>query len=248
MKKDFLGKFAKAKPIIGMIHLKGENDEDVFARAKKEIDIYIANGIDGIILETYFGDYHQLERIMDYVDKADLKVPYGVNCLNFDHMGFYLANKYHADFVQLDSVVGHVKPRDEATLAAFLQLEREASQAALIGGVRFKYQPLLSKRSLSEDLQIAVERCDGICVTGDETGKTTPIEKIKEFKEVIGDFPLIVAAGITKETLIEQMSIADAAIVGSYFKDTRKDTGDVCAAHVKEIMDLMEEYRDKQDD
>lgn len=243
MKKDFLGKFDQKKPIIGMIHLKGINDEDVFERAKKEIDIYIENGIDGIILESYFGNYYQLERILDYVKNADLKIPYGVNCLNFDHMGFYLANKYDADFVQIDSVVGHIKPRDEATMEAFLELERANCDAALIGGVRFKYQPILSENTVEKDLIIAMDRCDGICVTGEATGATTPLDKIIQFKETIKDFPLIVAAGITKETLISQMQVADAAIVGSYFKDTRKDTGDVCGEHVKEIMDMMKEFR-----
>ena len=55
-----------------MIHLKGKDDEDVFERAKKEIAIYIEHGVDGIILETYFGNYYQLERILEYVEKSNL--------------------------------------------------------------------------------------------------------------------------------------------------------------------------------
>lgn len=35
-------------------------------------------------------------------------------------MGFELATKYNASYIQVDSVVGHVKPRDEATLEEFL--------------------------------------------------------------------------------------------------------------------------------
>ncbi|MEG0077595.1 BtpA/SgcQ family protein [Anaerorhabdus sp.] len=245
MSRDFLSLFKNKKPIIGMIHLKGTDDEDVFERAKKEIDIYINNGIDGIILETYFGNYIQLERILNYVEQSNLSIPYGVNCLNVDHLGFHLANKYHAQFIQIDSVVGHVKERDEPSLHEFFKIERENSEASLIGGVRFKYQPVLSERTVEEDLKIAMTRCDGICVTGEATGENTSIEKIKLFKEVVGDFPVIVAAGITKDTLVEQMNIADAAIIGSYFKDTRIDTGDVCAEHVKEITDIMNRMRGK---
>lgn len=245
MSKDFLSLFQNEKPIIGMIHLKGKDDEDVFERAKKEIAIYIEHGVDGIILETYFGNYYQLERILEYVEKSNLPVVYGVNCLNVDHLGFHLANKYHAQFVQIDSVVGHVKERDEPSLHEFFKIERENSDACLIGGVRFKYQPVLSSHTVEEDLKTAMTRCDGICVTGEATGENTSIEKIKQFKDTVGNFPVIVAAGITKETLEEQMSIADAAIIGSYFKDTRIDTGDVCAEHVKEITDIIKRMRGK---
>lgn len=242
--RDFLGLFKNKKPIIGMIHLKGENEADVLERAKKEIDIYIKNGLDGIILENYFGNYYQLEKIVKYVSESDIKIPFGINCLNFDAMGFYLANKYNADFIQIDSVVGHVKPRDEYTMEAFLKKNRKKSNAALLGGVRFKYQPILSENSVEEDLKIAMTRCDGICVTENATGEETSMEKIGNFRNVLGDFPLIVAAGVTLENIEKQMEICDAAIIGSYLKDTRKDDGEVSEKHVKEIVNKMNKIRE----
>ena len=45
------------------------------------------------------------------------------------------------------------------------------------------------------------------------------------------------------ETVFEKLSLADAAIVGSTFKDTRKDSGDVCAEHVREFMERVFELR-----
>ncbi len=63
-------------------------------------------------------------------------------------------------------MVGHVKPRDEASLQAFFDLYRaKKQQQKLIGGVRFKYQPMLSEKSVEEDLKIAQQRCDAIAVT-----------------------------------------------------------------------------------
>ena len=62
-------------------------------------------------------------------------------------------------------------------------------------------------------------------------------------KPPANDFPLIVAAGVTVENVKEQLKICDAAIVGSYFKDTRKDTGDVKSEHVREFMDVVKELR-----
>lgn len=250
MKKQtsFLALFKQKKPIIGVIHLKGESDEAVLEQAKKEINIYVENGIDGILMENYFGDYRQLETAIQYIKSLDLTIPIGVNCLNVDVMGFVLANRYKLDFLQLDSVVGHVKERDEASIEAFLDLYRAKSEALVIGGVRFKYQPVLSVHSLEADIAIAKTRCDAIAVTEDATGQETSMAKILQFRKALGDFPLIVAAGVTCENVEEQLAVCDAAIVGSYFKDTRVDTGDVSAEHVRAFMEQVNKIRSKEND
>lgn len=245
-KKGFLTLFRNEKPIFGMLHLKGIDDEDVFERFKKELDIYVKGGVDAVIVENYFGRYNNLEKALAYVEQANIGIPYGVNCLNVDQMGFELADKYHAAFVQLDSVVGHVRPRDEETLTAFFKLYRERYNVMILGGVRFKYQPVLSENSVEEDLKIAMTRCDAVCVTQDATGQETSMEKIKQFRAGLGDFPLIIGAGVTPNNVAEQFEIADGAIVGSYFKDTHKDDGELCADHVKEMMDAVKRIRGEQ--
>ena len=242
-KKGILSLFQNKKPIIGMIHLKGTTDEEIFERAKKEIQIYIDNGIDGLMLENYYGNFRHLEKILQYVSASGIKTPYGVNCLNVDAMCFELAIKYKVHFLQIDSVVGHVKPRDEATLDAFFKLYRSKCPAYLIGGVRFKYQPVLSEHTVEEDLKTAMTRCDAIAVTQNATGEETSMEKIKLFKDTIGEFPLVIAAGVTAENAAKQMAVGDMAIVGSYFKDNFKDEGDVCAEHVRILMEEMRKLR-----
>ena len=92
-KKGFLSIFKNEKPILGMLHLKGSDDEDVFERFKRELDIYVKGGVDAIIVENYFGRYNNLEKALAYVEQAKLDIPYGVNCLNVDQMGFELAEK-----------------------------------------------------------------------------------------------------------------------------------------------------------
>lgn len=92
-----------------MIHLKGESEAEIQERAKKEIAIYVEEGVDCIMMENYYGDFIQLEKAIQYIVSLKLPIPIGVNCLNLDSMGFYLANKYELDIVQVDSVVGHVK-------------------------------------------------------------------------------------------------------------------------------------------
>lgn len=154
-KKGFLSIFSKKKPVIGMLHLKGQTRDEIFDRFRKELDIYIRCGVDGVIAETYYGTYSSLEKALQYMDINTLPIPYGVNCLNVDAMGFYLAEKYHAAFLQIDSVVGHVKPRDEETLQAFFDVMRPRYDGYVLGGVRFKYQPVMSVKTLAEDLATA---------------------------------------------------------------------------------------------
>ena len=243
--RQVLSIFKNTKPVFGMLHLKGDNREDIFERFKKELQIYLDCGIDAVILENYFGDYDNLVDALEYISKLDLEIPYGVNCLNIDQMGFYLAQKYHAAFVQVDSVVGHVKPRDEATLREFFKMMRNYYDGYVFGGVRFKYQPMLSEKTVEEDLEIAKTRCDAVCVTQDRTGQETSMEKIIQFRNGLGDFPLIVAAGVTADNIEKQFEYADAVIVGSYFKDNYKDEGELCAEHVREILDIVENIRKK---
>jgi predicted TIM-barrel enzyme len=241
--KPFLELFKKPKPVIGMLHLKGTNAQDRFDRFRREVDLYVENGVDGVIVETYFGPYSAMTQALTYLDANGLPIPYGVNCLNVDALGFHAASTWHASFVQLDSVIGHLKPRDEESEQAFLDWMRSAYSGCVLGGVRFKYQPVLSQNSVEEDLRIAMGRCDGICVTQDRTGQETSLDKIRQFRQAIGNFPLVVAAGTTPENIRRSFAFADAAIVGSYFKDTYKDDGELCAEHIRSLMQVVEEIR-----
>ena len=243
--KAFSEVFKETKPIIGVIHLKGTDEADIRERAKREIELYLNGGLDGIIVEDYFGTYPNLVWALSYLQEQKLGIPYGVNCLNFDSLCFKLARDFSCDFLQLDSVVGHVKPRDEATLDAFFALERPTCTSLVLGGVRFKYQPVLSEHTVEEDIETAKGRCDAICVTGDGTGMEAPIDKIRRFKLACGDMPLVICSGVNVDNCAEQLAVADGAVVGSFFKDTGKDTGDVSAEKIELLMQHVRALRGK---
>ena len=156
--------------------------------------------------------------------------------LGFPEIAFDMAWKYGARFVQLDSVCGHLEPSYEKPFLKKLETLRGEGDIFLLGGVRFKYQPVRSGRSLEEDLKLGMERCDAIVVTGEGTGISTDLEKIKTFRGILGDFPLIVGAGMTAETAKEQLAFSDGAIVGSYFKEYGEAEYPVDEARVKEFM------------
>lgn len=228
--------FGVDKPIIGMIHLSGFGRDEVMEIARREIEIMYRNGVNAVLVENYFGDDTDVENALKYLqDKYPDKV-YGVNILGDPDVAFDLARKYGAKFVQIDSVCGHALPQHDSELAKYLERLRGERDVFLLGGVRFKYTQHLSGRSLEEDLKLGMARCDAIVVTGSGTGISTDLEKIKTFRSILGDFPLLVGAGMTAETAQEQLAVSDGAIVGSYFKEFGETEYPVDEARVKEFM------------
>ncbi len=238
----FLDIFSVKKPIMAMLHLKGNDRKERMERCLLEAEIYARNGVDAMIVEDYFGDVSDVEEALKLLQGRGYLL--GVNVLDNFQLSWELAEKYGAKFIQADSVAGHLRLEDEPAFAQMIESYRSRGDIQVIGGVRFKYQPILSGRPLAEDLKLGMGRCDAVAVTGSGTGRDTSDEKIHEFREIMGDFPLVVAAGVTKETLDEKLSVGDAAIVGSTFKDTRKDTGNVCAEYVREFMDEVKRIRE----
>ena len=210
--------FGVDKPIIGMLHMSGYGPDEKMEIARKEIEIMYSNGVNAVLVENYYGGAEDVQNALKYLQENYPDKAYGVNMLGFPEMAFDMARKYGARFVQIDSVCGHLKPKDDVKFALKLESLMGDRDIFLLGGVRFKYQSVRSGRSLEEDLKIGSERCDAIVVTGEGTGISTDLEKIKSFRTILGDFPLIVGAGMTAETAQEQLMYSDGAIVGSYFK------------------------------
>lgn len=224
------------KPIIGMLHLSGYGRDRILENAKREIESMYRNGVNAVLVENYFGDRVDVENALKYLQENYADKVYGVNMLGFPERAFDLARKYGAKFVQMDSVCGHLEPNYEKPFLKKLETMRGDGDIFLLGGVRFKYQPIRSGRSLEEDLKLGMERCDAIVVTGEGTGISTDLEKIKTFRSILGDFPLIVGAGMTAETAQEQLAYSDGAIVGSYFKEYGEAEYPVDEERVKEFV------------
>ncbi|OKI61499.1 hypothetical protein A6A27_28195 [Micromonospora sp. CB01531] len=233
MSRPFRTVFPTGTPIFAMLHLKGEDAVDRLRRAKQEIDDLWGNGVDAIIVENYFGEVEDVIAVLDHLVAERPEVVIGLNVLNDDAQAFELAGRYPIAFLQLDSVAGHLSPEEDAAFAERLTEMRAGVEASVFGGVRFKYQPYRSGRTLEEDLALAIGRCDAIVVTGDGTGLMTPLDKIAEFRRIVGPgFPLIVGAGVTPDNAAEQLAQADGVVVGSALKDTLADTGDVAPENV----------------
>ena len=202
-----------------MLHLRGWGHADTLDNARREIDMMYENGVSAVWVENYFGNADDVENALQLLSQSYSDQVYGVNMLGSPEMGFRMARDYGAKFVQMDSVCGHLTPKAEESFLSSLSTLRGSGDIYLLGGVRFKYQSYRSGRSLEEDLTLAKDRCDAVVVTGPGTGISTEMEKICRFRQILGEFPLVVGAGMTAETARRQLSYADGAIVGSYFKE-----------------------------
>ncbi len=243
MSDKVLSVFKISKPIIGMLHLNGASDAKIHELAKFEIEVLYKNGIDAILAENYFGTAKDVEWALSYLRDNYSEKIYGVNILGGTEIAFKLAAEFNAAFIQVDSVCGHLAHDDDLKFAEDLNALRNSSNAFLLGGVRFKYKPVNSGRALDEDLTLGKGRCDAVVVTGSGTGIGTKLEKIREFKKFLQDFPLFVGAGMTDETCREQLAIADGAIVGSYFKHGGRDDEPISPERVKRFMNIVNSFR-----
>lgn len=236
--------FATPKPILAMLHLAGDDRAAKLEQAEEEARILAGEGVDGLVIENYFGDAEDVERALERISGLGLATKIGVNVLRDDAQAFALAARYPVDFIQIDSVAGHLRPEADASFAAELAVRRVASKALLLGGVRFKYKPVLSGRPEAEDVAIGARRCDALVVTSTKTGEPTDLDKVSRFRVATGGMvPLLIGAGLTEANAAEQMSVADGAIVGSWFKRGHRDTGPVEADHVARLMRAVRSIR-----
>lgn len=225
--------FGKKKPLIGMIHTNRAQGLSMLEVAKIEIELYLKHGVYPLV-ENYFGSAEDCEQVLEWMHETYPDAVYGVNILGDIDEAFRLAGKYGAQFIQVDSVCGHLAPKQDAEFAKYIASLRQTVDVVLLGGVRFKYQPVRSGRTQEDDLRLGMERCDAIVCTGEGTGIPTPFGKVEEFKLELGTFPVVVGAGVTLDTVAETFQKADGAIVGSWIKE----------GHITE--NLVDEYFLKQ--
>lgn len=221
-----------------MIHLAGS---DPVGRALEEIQIFEGEGLTGIIVENYHGSVLNVIDVVDAIGSTKLKI--GINILpNEIDTAFSIARDFKIDFIQFDYVAGRYLSANgviELDDDTYKSLRGEMPHVKIMGGVHPKYYTPIKGSDLNVDINQGIKLCDAIVVTGKKTGSETPLDKIKEFRELCGGFPLIVGAGVDKYNVVEQLAIADGAIVGSCFKPYKDTNKPVDAYLVNEFMEKV---------
>lgn len=241
--------FKTEKPIIGMIHLAGK---DPVKRALDELKMFEDEGLSGAIVENYHAEEEYVIKTLEAAAKKSLEIIIGVNVLPNDFwVSIPIAARYGAKFIQLDYVSGkyvEMNGKASSNVSQVKQLDHTRykdyrnnhPEILVLGGVHPKYYTPVPYSSLEDDLRIGKERAEAIVVTGEGTGMETPIKKIREFRKILQDCPLIVGAGLNLENAEEQLTIADGAIVGSSLKIDNKTENPLHLGRIRTLMNIVE--------
>ena len=230
-------------PIFGMIHLAGRNP---VKRALEELAIFEEEEVDGAIVENYHGSVEDVIATLQETHTRKPKVVIGVNVLpNEFHQSLPLAQKYGADFVQLDQVAGTYRS-GQLDFESYNNIKSQNHEIMVLGGVWPKYYRPVEGSDLEKDLKTGIQRAEAIVVTGAGTGKETPFDKIKRFREIIGENPLVIGAGLTPDNAYKQLCMSNGAIVGTSLKVDDNTYNPIDRQRVRNFMSVVKEAREYQ--
>lgn len=128
-------------------------------------------------------------------------------------------------------------PDQQAARVRSWQRELCLNEMLLFGGVAFKGREHVNDPGRMAKL--AMPHLDVVTTSGVRTGSAPDLGKIKAMREDIGDFPLAIASGITRENVPSFLPLADCFLVatgiseGEYRLDYAK---------VKQLADIIHAY------
>jgi membrane complex biogenesis BtpA family protein len=257
--------FTEPKPVIGMCHLQalpGDSGYDsaggmknILDLARRELDALQEGGVDGILISNEFS--------LPYLTKTEpitaiamarvigelgdqITVPFGVNVLWDATASIDLAvatgarfvreiftGVYSSDFGLWNTNVGEVARHRVAV---------SAQDVRLLFNIVPEAANYLGGRTIEQITKSTVFNCqpDGLCVSGLIAGAATDASILSLVKQNAGATPVIVNTGVTAQSAGELLSIADAAIVGTFFKHDGLFEN---AADVSRVSALMAEVR-----
>ncbi len=239
--------FGRQKPIIGVIHLDplpgapryaGEDVDDIYAACARDATRFAEGGVDGIIVENYFDlPFARPEHIgfetVAGLTAASLRaqaasgLPIGITCVaNGIVPGLAVAkaiggrwiraNQWAHAYVAPEGLING--PAGEALrYRSFLR----APEIAVFADVHVKFgaHAITADRSIEDQARDAeFFDADALIVTGTRTGAPPTADDIECVKKVTS-LPVLVGSGLEADNTRDLLSVADGAIVGSWFKE-----------------------------
>lgn len=260
--------FATPKPIIAMCHLlalPGDPGFDteggmrkVIDHASRDLAALQEGGVDAVMFSNEFSlPYLTTVRAETVASMArvigelmrDITLPFGVNVLwdakasldlavatNAQFVREIFSGVYASDFGLWNTNVGDVARHQRAIGAGHVRLFFNIVPEAAA---------YLAARELRQIAKTTVFNCkpDALCVSGITAGSETSTESLQIIKEAVPSTPVFANTGVRTETVAEQLSVADGAIVGTAFKQDGVFENPVDARRVKRFMDEVQKLR-----
>lgn len=269
--------FGVEKPIIAMLHLDalpgdprfhyGDSMEQVVEHARADLKALQEGGVDGILISNEFSLPY--ERHMSFVTpaamayvigalKSEIRVPYGVDCISDGLATIELAAAVNAKFVR--GTFSGVYVGDGGLYNNdFSQLLRR--KAALhLDDLKMLYfinpesDRNLDTRPLADIAKSTIFKAhpDGLCISANAAGQDVDEALIASVKDAAPDMAVLCNTGCRPDTIAQKLTYADAAVVGTYFKENGKlenaklENVRVDAARVKEFMAVVKGLRQQK--
>ena len=191
-------------------------------QALKNLDVLGAAGCPGAFLINHDFDMETFLPILREVRAARPEMWLGVNFLAqpgnvaFSVLG-RLADEGHeiqaywADDARIDERVDHQAEAEEIT-----RIRRESGWDGLyVGGVAFKKQRPVAPDMYARSARIATGYMDVVCTSGIATGQAADLDKIRTFRDAVGDVPLALASGITPDNITKYVRLVDLILVAT---------------------------------
>jgi len=260
--------FGVKKPVISMLHLMalpGDPGFDaqggmraVIDRARRELDALQAGGVDAVMFSNEFSlPYLTKTEPITSVAMArvigelhdEIRVPFGVNVLWDGEASIDLAavvgaqfvreiftGVYASDFGLWDTNVGK---------AARHRARMGAGDVKLLFNIVPESATYLAHRDIEDITKTTVFASlpDALCVSGLTAGAATDTQILSRVKKAAGDTPVFVNTGVRASNAEEQLSIADGAVVGTYFKKDGVFENPADQSRVEELMGIVKAWR-----
>ena len=84
---------------------------------------------------------------------------------------------------------------------------------------------------------------DGLCISASAAGQDVDDELIAQVKAAAPEVVVLCNTGCRRDTIEQKLATADAAVVGTTFKENGNFFSRVDAARVKEFMEVVKAYR-----
>ncbi|MEM3658399.1 MAG: BtpA/SgcQ family protein [Candidatus Hadarchaeum sp.] len=234
--------FGDKKPIVGMVHLlplpgsprfNGDLDK-IYSQALWEARVLQDAGVDAIIVENFNDVPYRISdpELVDFALMAAItrevknmvRIPVGVNVqFNAWRSELAIACACGADFIRVEVFVDTVITAQGIVLPCSSEIMRYRrsldSKVQIWADVQTKHSASLIPKALTQSAIEAQEAgADAIIVTGEATGKATPLESIIEVKKVV-TVPVLAGSGTNLENVAQVLKHADGVIVGSFLKE-----------------------------
>jgi uncharacterized protein len=229
--------------VLPVIHVQDN------AQALRNVRVAIGEGAAGVFLINHDFAYPRFLPIIRHVRDSFPALWMGVNFLAVTgKVAFPVLGQLAQEGVQVDGYWADDARIDELSDVSH---QTEASEIAVIkaasgwngfytGGTCFKKQREVDPKYNSKAAELATHFMDAVCTSGVATGHAADLNKIKTFRNAIGDEALMLASGITPENAASYGADVDGFMVATGI-NKEKDFYNIEAARLAKLLKFTRE-------